>query len=298
MVYIHCSPNKTFNGFRSLWLTDIKSRIRTFNQRILPSNSTVKHAHALTSIKQSLVLKCHLFLSCHNNNFIWIWPLLGGHLSWKTTFYLSQMRPLNTGLSVSGHFKLKRICGYLFLFIYVLRFEIKLSKWNWESIKWLHSTTYVCFIGKCLFFVQWFDVRDNFSFCWYCWPSLFKLPRPNYWQQSNIRNLKSRNLAQVNSLFYIWYPFKSSPVMFVNIHLLLMSNVYNISAISQTSIQSTVYFILTSSKELTSWVKLQVEIFWKASRRRALQKISTCSLTHDVSSLEDDKVFVLCVAFS
>ena len=128
------------------------------------------------------------------------------------------------------------------MLIYVLRFEIKLSKRNWESIKCLHSTTYVC----------WFEVRGNFSFCWYCRPSLFKLPRPNYWQQSNIRNLKSRNLAQVNSLFYIWYPFKSSPVMFVNILLLLMSNVYNISAISQTSIQSTVYFILSSSKELTS----------------------------------------------
>jgi hypothetical protein len=40
------------------------------------------------------------------------------------------------------------------------------------------------------------------------------------------------------------------------------------------------------------WVKLQVEIFCKASRRRALQKICTCSLTHDVSSLEDDNVFL------
>ena len=59
-----------------------------------------------------------------------------------------------------------------------------------------------------------------------------------------------------------------------------------------------VQFILSSSKELISWVKLQVEIFCKASRRRALQKISTCSLTHDVSSLEDDNVFVFCVAFS
>ena len=37
---------------------------------------------------------------------------------------------------------------------------------------------------------------------------------------------------------------------------------------------------LSSSKELTSWVKL----------RLALQKISTCSLTHDVSSLEDNNI--------
>ena len=58
-----------------------------------------------------------------------------------------------------------------------------------------------------------------------------------------------------------------------------------------------IHFILSSSKELTSWVKLQVEIFCKASRRRALQKICTCSLTHDVSSLEDDNVFVFCLAF-
>ena len=56
------------------------------------------------------------------------------------------------------------------------------------------------------------------------------------------------------------------------------------------------HFILSSSKELTSLVKLQTEIFCKASRNRALQKISTCSLTHNVSSLEDDNVFVFCVA--
>ena len=59
----------------------------------------------------------------------------------------------------------------------------------------------------------------------------------------------------------------------------------------------TPHFILSSSKELTSWVKLQVEIVCKASRKRALQKICTCSLTHDVSSLEDDNVFVFCVSF-
>jgi hypothetical protein len=35
---------------------------------------------------------------------------------------------------------------------------------------------------------------------------------------------------------------------------------------------------LSSYKELTSWVKLQVEIFCKASLRLILPKISTCSL--------------------
>jgi hypothetical protein len=64
-----------------------------------------------------------------------------------------------------------------------------------------------------------------------------------------------------------------------------------------TSKMVKIHFILSSSKELTSWVKLQVEIFCKASRSHALQKICTCSLTHDVSSLEDDNVFVFCVAF-
>ena len=47
---------------------------------------------------------------------------------------------------------------------------------------------------------------------------------------------------------------------------------------------------LSSSKELTSWVKLQVEIFCKACLQLALQQISTCSLTHDVSSIEDDNI--------
>jgi hypothetical protein len=55
---------------------------------------------------------------------------------------------------------------------------------------------------------------------------------------------------------------------------------------------------LSSSKELTSWVKLQVQIFCKARLRLALQKISTCSLTHDVSSLEDDNIKCLSLSIS
>ena len=36
--------------------------------------------------------------------FIWIEPLLRGHLSYKATFSLSQMWPLNTGLTVMVYF--------------------------------------------------------------------------------------------------------------------------------------------------------------------------------------------------
>ena len=41
---------------------------------------TVKPAHAVTSIKQSPVLKGHLFLILSQVNFLWIEPLLRGHL--------------------------------------------------------------------------------------------------------------------------------------------------------------------------------------------------------------------------
>ena len=50
---------------------------------------TVKPAHVVTSIKQSPVLKGHLFLVL-SENFIRIEPLLRGHLSYKATFSLSQ----------------------------------------------------------------------------------------------------------------------------------------------------------------------------------------------------------------
>ena len=80
-------------------------------------------------------------------------------------------------------------------------------------------------------------------------------------------------------------------MFFFIIHIVSLSEV-------SFSLLGKVHFILPSSKELTSWVKLQVDIVCKASRKRALQKICTCSLIHDVSSLEDDNVFVFCVAFS
>jgi len=59
---------------------------------------TVKPANAVTSIKQSPVLKGHNFLVL-SEYFIWIEPLLRGHLSYKTTFSASQRWPLNIGLT-------------------------------------------------------------------------------------------------------------------------------------------------------------------------------------------------------
>jgi hypothetical protein len=53
----------------------------------------------VTSIKQSPVLKDHLLLVVIEN-FIWIEPLLRGHLSYKAIFSMSQKWPLNTGLTV------------------------------------------------------------------------------------------------------------------------------------------------------------------------------------------------------
>jgi len=53
--------------------------------------STVKPAPEVTSIKQSPVLKGHVFLIMSLKNSFRIEPLLRGHLSYKATFSLSHM---------------------------------------------------------------------------------------------------------------------------------------------------------------------------------------------------------------
>ena len=55
---------------------------------------TVKPAHVVTCIKRSH-FSCLVI-----DNFIWIEPLLRGHLTYKDTFPLSQRWPLYTGLAV------------------------------------------------------------------------------------------------------------------------------------------------------------------------------------------------------
>ena len=55
---------------------------------------TVKPAHAVTCIKRSP------FSWPVIENFIWIEPLLRGHLSYKATFSVSQRWPLITGLTI------------------------------------------------------------------------------------------------------------------------------------------------------------------------------------------------------
>jgi imidazoleglycerol phosphate synthase glutamine amidotransferase subunit HisH len=55
---------------------------------------TVKPANAVTCIKRSHV-SCLVI-----ENFIWIEPLLRGHLSYQAIFSLSQRWPLNTGLTI------------------------------------------------------------------------------------------------------------------------------------------------------------------------------------------------------
>ena len=53
--------------------------------------------------KNNIQSNLHLLspvLKGHFHNFIWIEPLLSGHLSYKATFSLSQRGPLNTGLTI------------------------------------------------------------------------------------------------------------------------------------------------------------------------------------------------------
>jgi len=60
----------------------------------------VKPADEVTSIKQSPVRKGQYFSCFVIENFIWIEPVLRGHLSYKATFSLSKRWPLDTGLTV------------------------------------------------------------------------------------------------------------------------------------------------------------------------------------------------------
>ena len=52
-------------------------------------------------------------------NFIWIEPLLRGHLSYKATFMLSQRWPLNTGLTVYIYLTLSYLS---FIYIHILSY--------------------------------------------------------------------------------------------------------------------------------------------------------------------------------
>jgi hypothetical protein len=61
-------------------------------------------------LKQSSVFKGHLFMSCLcHRKFIWIELLLRGHLSYKTTLALSQRWPLNTGLTETYTWIMKKV---------------------------------------------------------------------------------------------------------------------------------------------------------------------------------------------
>jgi hypothetical protein len=60
-------------------------------RQVIDIKYTIKPAHGVTSIKQSPVLKGHIFLSVIES-IIWIKPLLRGHLSYKNTFYVFQLR--------------------------------------------------------------------------------------------------------------------------------------------------------------------------------------------------------------
>ena len=74
--------------------------------------STVKPAHAVTSIKQPPALKGHIFLVRSYKISYELILFLRGHLSYKVTLFLWQRWPLNTGLTVDvyeglGHFRAK-----------------------------------------------------------------------------------------------------------------------------------------------------------------------------------------------
>ena len=71
-----------------------------YTSQEIPEN-TVKPVHVVTSIKQSPVVKGHLFSCPVIEICIWIESILRGHFSYKATFSLSQRWSLTTGLTVN-----------------------------------------------------------------------------------------------------------------------------------------------------------------------------------------------------
>jgi len=57
--------------------------------------------------------------------FIWIEPLLRGHMSYKTTFSLLRRRPLNTGLTAILNLILPVYCVWL--------------SWPWSNGSWIYN---------------------------------------------------------------------------------------------------------------------------------------------------------------
>ena len=81
----------TITGTLFMWIGVCSNKTVEYN--------TVKPVHVVTSIRQSPVSKGHI-CSPVIENFIWIEPLLSGHLSYKATISWSQRWSLNTGLTV------------------------------------------------------------------------------------------------------------------------------------------------------------------------------------------------------
>ena len=93
----------------------------------------------VTSIKQTLVLKGHLFSCPVIEKVIRIELLLRGHLFYKATFSLSQRWPLNTGLTV-----------------FTLYLNSKKEVFNMQEV-WHSTNTLHTMSQSVWFFVLWFD---------------------------------------------------------------------------------------------------------------------------------------------
>ena len=95
--------------------------------------------YVVISIKQTLVLKGHLFSCPVIEKVIRIELLLRGHLSYKVTFSLSQRWPLNTGLTV-----------------FTLYLNSKKEVFNMQEV-WYSTNTLPTMSQSVRLFVLWFD---------------------------------------------------------------------------------------------------------------------------------------------
>ena len=113
---------KQFFDFTFPWVSDLEnhSSCPEWVWQMTCFLYTVKPANVVTSIK-------HVPFSCPViKNFIWIGPLLRGHLSYKATVSWSQGWPLNTGLTTLFQLSLVDILlSYhtLFALLYMLMYQ-------------------------------------------------------------------------------------------------------------------------------------------------------------------------------
>ena len=97
LYYLYLFFRKRLKSYKINWRTSLIFGKSILERYVVYIQSNLSIRSPLLSIR---CIERSRFTCPVIENFIWIEPFLRGHLSYKTTFSLSQRWPLNTGLTV------------------------------------------------------------------------------------------------------------------------------------------------------------------------------------------------------